>query len=133
MQQISTEIKSSLSDMRYYTYGDYYLKDNGDLKFEIVDHKNDDYNYLTLVHELLEYFLLRKKGVNINDIDTYDKIFEDDPERVAKYYEPGADPTCPYKVEHDYANKVVKELCDTTGVNYEDWLTIDLDGKTNIK
>jgi len=130
MQQINTEIIPSLDKMRYYTYGDYYLKDNGDLKFEIVDHNNDDYTYLTLVHELLEYFLLRKKGVNIDDIDNYDKTFEEDPERVRLYFEPGADPTCPYKEEHDYANTVVKYLCDKTGLNYNEWLMIDLDGKT---
>jgi hypothetical protein len=134
MQQIITEIKKSLDEMRYYTYGDYYLLENGDLKFDIVDHKNDNYTYLTLVHELLEYFLLRAKGIDISIIDEFDQKFEEDPERVKLYTEPGADPTAPYYEEHAYANTVVKYLCDTTGLDYEEWLNIDLDNKiSNIK
>jgi hypothetical protein len=127
MQQIKIEVKKSIKKMRYYTYGDYYLKKNGDLKVEVINHGRDDYNYLLIIHELLEYFLLQKRNASIAEVEAYDIEFESDPKRVELYREPGADPTCPYKVEHDYANKVVKELCDATGLDFEDWLTLDVD------
>jgi len=130
MQQINTEIKPTLNDMRYYTYGDYFIKEDGTLKFEIVDYGNDDYTYLTLIHEMIECFLVRKKGITMEQIDEYDIAFENDIERVKKYLEPGADPTCPYKEEHEYADSVLKEICRKTGLDFEEYVTTDLDGKT---
>ena len=129
MQQINAEIKPTLSDMRYYTYGDYYIKDDETLKFDIVDHGNKYFNMLTLLHELAEYIEIELRGISVDSIDKYDKEFENDSERVKLYFEPGADPTCIYKESHDLANSFVKKICDRNGLDYNAWLMVDLDGK----
>ncbi len=121
------EIGVPKDKMRYYieqgisTWGDYFIKDNI-LNFQIVEHKTDLYSKFTLIHELIEQILLEVKGVNIDDIDKFDFEFEKDSERTSKYFEPGDDPNCPYKVEHDYADSVLKEICNRLNINFEDYI-----------
>jgi len=127
------KIESGVSKdkMRYFieqgvsTWGDYFIKD-GVLNFQIVEHKNDIYSRLTLIHELIEQMLLEAKGVNIDDIDKFDFEFEKDPERTSKYFESGDDPNCPYKAEHDYADSVLKEMCTKMNINFEDYINDEL-------
>ena len=106
--------------MRYFTFGDYFIN-NHTLNFQIVDHGNDIFTKLTLIHEMVEYFLVEQRGLSIDDIDKFDIDFENDPERVKLYGEPGNDPNCPYKPEHEIAEKVAQMMCEHLGINYNDY------------
>jgi hypothetical protein len=120
MYKVETEI--SPDNMRYDTSGDYYYTSDGTLNYEIVKHGNDFFGILTLIHELIESQLLIKKGVDLKELDQFDFDFNADIERVVKYLEPGADPSCPYKKEHDFADLIVKMICAKAGIHFDDYM-----------
>src|ERR1035437_4273064 len=127
MKKISIEnIKIKLckdpAKMRYPTWGDYYpvgTPKGNKLVFEILDHKEDIYTKLTLIHEIVEYTLLEYNGVDMEALDKFDIEFEKDPKRVEMYGEPGNDPDCPYKKGHEIAEIVARIMCMHMGVDYE--------------
>lgn len=119
------EVGLPKESMRYNTWGDFF--DNyGILTFQIVDHKNDVYSKFTLIHELIEQTLLEARGFTPEDSDKFDFEFEADPIRSTTYSEPGEDPNCPYKEEHDYADSIIKEMCTKMNINFEDYINDEL-------
>lgn len=120
INKILIQMRSSVKKMRYNTFGDYFIKKDR-LVFQIVDHKKDIYTKLTLLHEMIEYFMLEYKGIPIDAIDEFDIAFEKDPDRVAKYGEPGADPSAPYRHEHSVAEISCQFICEQLGIDYEQY------------
>lgn len=106
--------------MRYPTVGDYYFNPEGTLQFDIADTGILFYNMMILVHEIVEYALLEKRGVAIVEIDEFDIMFET--ERVESYHgiedEPGFDTRCPYNREHTLATAVEMLMCAHAGINW---------------
>ena len=122
IQNIKIRLCKDPAKMRYPTWGDYYntgTPKGQKLVFEILDHKEDIYTKLTLIHEIVEFTLLEYKGANIEDIDRFDIEFEKDEARKAKYIEPGNDPDCPYKAEHEIAESIARMMCTHLGIDYE--------------
>ena len=59
---------------RYPTAGDYFLK-GGEACFRISKmHANHE--FLVLLHELVEWYLITQKGISIEAIDAFDIAFE---------------------------------------------------------
>lgn len=106
---------------RYDTCGDYY-KNGSEWQFDI-SRMNTDYEFLVLIHEMIEWFLTQKRGIKEKDITKFDKMFEEE-RRLGKWTteEPGHDPRAPYKKEHEIAEKIEKLLAIELGV---DWGTYD--------
>ena len=102
----------------YETWGNYKKIENTTY-FLISDHGNDFFTKLTLIHEIIEYTLLEYKDANLEALDKFDIEFEKDPKRVEMYGEPGNDPDCPYKKEHEIAEIVARMMCMHLGVDYE--------------
>jgi hypothetical protein len=100
--------------MRYATVGDYFIKPNGTLRFEILDTGNEFTNRLVLIHELVEETLLEMAGISIDEIDAYDKAHEDDPGQ------PGDMVDSPYKHQHGVAIAVERMMCAVAGVAWVD-------------
>jgi hypothetical protein len=109
-------------DMRYNTYGDYFYDKSNTLRFQIVDHSNDVYTKLTLIHELVEQLLLEVKGITPDDVDRFDFDFESDTNKTSIYSEPGEDPSCIYKKEHDFSDNIIKQICESIGIKFEDYI-----------
>lgn len=103
--------------MRYPTCGDYYKK-NGELHIR-VSKMNSKHEFLVLIHEMIEWFLIDQKGISIKSIDDFDMLYE---ETKTDNSEPGNDPNAPYYEEHQFATEIEKLLAKKLGVN---WLKYD--------
>ena len=101
---------------RYDTWGDYFVE-NDKLIFQIVRSKVDIYTKLTLIHEMIECFLLEHKGITPTDVDNFDLEWKN-----PDYEEPGDDPLCPYKYEHHAADEALKIMCDNLGISFNDYM-----------
>lgn len=98
---------------RYPTVGDYYKK-NGELHIRISK-MNSKHEFLVLMHELLEWFLIDQKGISIKEIDEFDILYE---QTKTDNSEPGNDPNAPYFDEHQFATLIEKLLAEKLGVNW---------------
>ena len=112
------------SDQRYKTVGDYFEDREGKMQFRVSDMRNSDYEFLVLIHELIEWYLCRRAGVKIEDIDAFDMKFEREREegKHSDDAEPGDHPSAPYGWAHRFATKIEKKLAKRLGV---DWGTYD--------
>lgn len=65
------------SKQRYDTCGDWKFED-GVLKIYISDLKDERYNFLVAIHELIEAVLCDNDGITTEQVDTYDMNHQDD-------------------------------------------------------
>jgi Mn-dependent DtxR family transcriptional regulator len=83
---------------------------------------NDDYAFLIAIHELIEWYLTEKHGIQEKDIKAFDEAFEK--ERLQGLHtekeEAGFDPHAPYIKEHSFATNIEKEIAKELGI---DWAT----------
>lgn len=105
---------------RYPTVGDY-QEGHGVTLFTISDMHNDLYEELVAIHELVEYLLIKRRGISVESIDAFDKAFEANRLEMDDS-EPGWDKKAPYHKEHVFAEKVERMLADELGV---DWAVYD--------
>lgn len=104
---------------RYPTCGDYWDKDG---VTEIrVSQMDPDYEFLVAMHELIEYYLVKKRGIAIETIDDFDRSFEIirklHPETIGDQ-EPGDMISAPYFNEHRFATKIEKLIAEELGVDW---------------
>lgn len=108
-----------LAQMRYRTLGDYFQRD-GRTIIEISDMGNEDYEFLISIHEQIEEYLTRKRGIPEPGIIAFDKMFE--AERAAGKWkpedEPGNDHRAPYRTEHRFAENIERILAAELGVDW---------------
>lgn len=104
--------------MRYDTCGDYFFSE-GKLKFR-VSKTNGDYEFLILIHEMIEWHLTQKKGISIKEIDKFDKAFEKKRQK-GNLDEPGNDPNAPYHHEHQFATFMEKWIADYMNIEWDEY------------
>ena len=105
---------------RYETVGDYWYPSEERMELRISDMGNEDYEFLVLIHELIEAHLCRKRGILEPDIKAFDEAFEAKrPEGNTD--EPGFDPAAPYIKEHTFATKIERQLADELGVDWKEY------------
>ena len=104
--------------MRYLTAGDYFKTKDG-WKIVTADMGNSDYNFLVLIHELIELYLTQKHGVTEPRIKKFDEWFEHEKSKgkFKKILSPGRHPKAPYKREHMFAVKIEDLLRKELGVS----------------
>jgi len=100
--------------MRYPTCGDYWETDDS-LEIRVLKQDCDDYEILVAIHELIEFYLTRKRGIPESTIMDYDLAWEN---RDDKVDEPGNQDDCPYKKEHRFSENVERLLAEELGVNW---------------
>jgi S-adenosylmethionine/arginine decarboxylase-like enzyme len=121
-QETEFEIRLINEDeARYDTWGDYY-EENDKIIFQIVRSTKEIYTKLTLIHEMIECFLLQERQYPLEFVDIFDRAFENDHVRKELYFEPGDDPTCPYKKEHQLADDTLKAMCKQMGIDFKDYM-----------
>lgn len=81
-------------------------------KITVSDMRNDDYAFCVAVHELLEAYLCRKRGITTEDVDSFDLNFKGDGE-------PGDDPAAPYRKEHFFSTTVERMVAAELGVDWQ--------------
>ncbi len=103
------------NEQRYDTAGDYY-EEGGTTNFRISKLGDSRYEQLVLIHELVEYFLVKLAGIPLSKIDEFDKSFESDMYIEdgllfeENWGEPGDSPQSPYYRQHQMAS-IVERMC----------------------
>lgn len=105
---------------RYPTIGDYFKKGREE-EIRVSDMKNSDYEFLVLIHELIEWYLTEKRGIKQKDIDAFDITYEKERNKGLHkaWEEPGFDKRAPYLKEHTFATEMEKLLAKEMGVNWK--------------
>lgn len=97
--------------MRYPTVGDYFKTKDGWIVVA-ADSGNPDYNFLILIHELIELYLTQRQGISEPEIKKFDEWFEREKScgHFGKKTIAGRHPKAPYRREHIFAEKIEKLL-----------------------
>lgn len=99
---------------RYDTCGDYYLDEDGVLQVRISNAKDWRAEACVLIHELVEYFLVKRARIKLETIDQWDKDHAD-------AAEPGDVPDCPYAAQHRFAENLERLLVAQLGLSWADY------------
>lgn len=102
------------NEQRYETAGDYF-EDADDWQFRVSALDNADYEFMVLIHELIEWHLTQRRGLSEPEIAAFDMAHPE-------LDDPGADKRAPYHKEHMFSLKVEKMLCKFMGL---DWSAYD--------
>lgn len=105
----------SQAEQRYETVGDWFEKD-GQAHIVATDLGNPLFNFLLMVHELIEYWLCKVWGITDEECVAFDKEWEKYPH--PRGAEAGNDPRAPYHWPHVFANLVERFLCFVLRVDY---------------
>lgn len=101
--------------MRYNTCGDYYAINKYITKIDIKRQLNEDYEFLIMIHELIEEHLTRKRGIKEEEIMKFDMEWEN---RIDKVDEPGNQDDCIYKKEHRFAENIERLICQELKIDW---------------
>ena len=109
------------NDQRYETVGDYWADDEWD-EFDITvsDMKNEDFEFLVAIHEMVEQYLCERMGIPEKKILAFDIQFEKK-RKKGNVDEPGDDPKAPYRHEHSMATAVERMVAGYLGINWKDY------------
>lgn len=97
---------------RYPTVGDWQFK-FGSLQMKISDMNNADYEFMVMIHEAVEAWICRKRGITAEMVDAWDM----GPGRDLE--DPGSHPNAPYHKEHMLALKIEKMIARELKVNWK--------------
>jgi len=100
------------SQQRYDTCGDYVGE--RDLYIMVSETQNEDYNFLIGLHEWIEAYLCKKRGIPFDAITKFDIEFKG-------RGEPGNNREAPYKREHRFATKIEKMVCKELGCDWNQY------------
>jgi len=104
------------SDQRYPTVGDWIFAKDRSIKMKISDMGNEDFEFMVAIHEAVEAWLCRKRGISEESVTAFDTS-----EYGLKLEDPGSDPKAPYHTEHMLALKIEKMLCDEMGLDWVEY------------
>lgn len=107
-------------EQRYPTTGDYWRDENDTEQLRISDVGNSDYEFLVMLHELVEWYLAEKRGITDEVISNFDMKFEEEIKsgKQSEHADPGLDSRAPYKKEHAFAIKIEKEIAEELGIDW---------------
>lgn len=82
----------------YSTIGDWHFDKSGKLKVTVSNMGNEDFEFLVALHEIVEAWLCRKRGIDQDEVTKFDKLM------LEKGVDnPGDDVRAPYHKEHRLA------------------------------
>ena len=108
------------SQQRYPTVGDWIVDNSNVPAFTILvsDMRNRDYEFLVMLHEMVEVYLCWKRGIKQEDVDAFDKNYEAKrPE--GDFSEPGDSKRAPYYREHQFATKLERLMAREMGIAWD--------------
>lgn len=112
-------IETIRSDEQVYpTCGNYQDFDKYEL-VSITKQDNEDYEFLVAIHELVEWWITKKRGIKEEDITSYDVAWE--LRSSPKADEPGNEEDCPYKKEHRFAENIERQIAHELGIDWEEY------------
>ncbi len=103
-------------EQRYDTLGDYWEDAEG-WHFRVSDMGDWRYNFSVLLHEFIEYAIMKHKGITEEEVLAFDLSVKPDSPYVD---DPGFDPAAPYHEEHVYADCMERLIAPKLGMNFMD-------------
>jgi len=107
-------------NQRYETCGDYFTDPDGTTQVRVSDMGNEDYAFLVSIHEQIEEYLTRKRGIDETDIKVFDELFEKN-RQPGNDDEPGDQLEAPYHKEHVFAECLERLLARELGVDWAEY------------
>lgn len=101
---------------RYPTAGDYFKK-SGDLQIR-VSKMNANHEFLVVLHEFIEWYLIEQEGITIDEIDKFDIEFEKK-RKKGNRDEPGDSKDAPYHKQHRFATMIEQQLASYLDVDWD--------------
>ena len=115
------------SEQRYDTLGDYWEDPDGTWQFRVSDMGDWRYNFSVLLHEFIEYALIKHKGITEAEVLKFDLEVEALGLEHPYFDDPGFDPLAPYHDQHVYADAMERLIAPHLGMQFEDvWNAADL-------
>jgi len=112
------------SEQRYPTVGDYW--EEGKVTHVRISAMDDErYEWLVLIHELVEYFLVKLAGIPLSAVDEFDMAWEKKEPRPEG--EPGDSTESPYFMAHQTATMVERICAFAFGVLWRDYEKVVLE------
>ena len=115
------EFTDDPNDVRNFGCGDYYLDKNGNKVIRAYCQEDSTkwilWSFMCAMHELTEFELCDLHGIKEEDVDNFDRIFNEQNFNG----EPGDHPCCIYREEHHFAEKIEKMLCNVFGFRWKDY------------
>lgn len=97
----------------YDTVGNWLFTKNG-ISCTISNTGRDDYTFLIAIHELIEAFLCRQRGITEEEVTDFDKGFRGEGE-------PGDNIFAPYHMEHIFATSIETALANELGIDWKEY------------
>lgn len=107
-------------DQRYETVGDWVWSSTGNLTIFVSNMGDWRKEFLVAIHELIEVFLCRERGITQEQVDSFDMQFEATRE-IGNTDEPGDSVLAPYHKEHFFATTLERAICQELGVDWFDY------------
>lgn len=107
------------NEQRYETVGDYF-EENGETTILCSELKDERYEFLVLIHELVESFICKQRGISEPDIMAFDIEFEKN-RKEGDESEPGDDINAPYRKEHFFATNIEWAVAHELGVDWAEY------------
>ncbi len=101
-------------EQRYETLGDYRVDGDGNYRVFVSETGDDNYNFLIGLHEQIEFWLTKQRGISEEAITKFDM---DHPELS----DPGENKKAPYYQEHREATIHETLMAYGLGVDWEDY------------
>lgn len=99
---------------RYPTVGDWIFKKDRSIAMKISDMGNEDYEFMVAIHEAVEAWLCRKRGISEESVTAFDTSIYG-----LALEDPGSDLKAPYHKEHMVALEIERMLCREMGLNWD--------------
>ncbi len=99
---------------RYETVGDYWIDNDGVIQVRISEMSNPIHMQAVILHELFEFFLCMKLGIEEPDIMQFDLEHLDSDE-------PGDEVNAPYRDEHCFATAVERVFIAACKESYKEY------------
>ena len=74
---------------------------------------NPDYEFLVMLHELVEFWLCHRRGISKEIVDAWDNSHANN--------DPGADPQAPYHREHEFACRIEELVSHEMGIELPEY------------
>ena len=101
------------------TVGDYW--DEGVLTEVRISQLGDArMEFCVMIHELIEEFMCKQRGIAEPDIKAFDEEFESN-RQPGDLSEPGFSPNCPYLAEHTFATKIEMQIAEEIGLDWAEY------------
>jgi hypothetical protein len=98
------------ASQRYDTVGDWDVGGH----ITVSDMGNEDYEFLVGLHELVEWYLCRKRGISDEAVTAFDKSYDGPGE-------PGDALWAPYRAEHKFATFLERQVAMELGVDWNEY------------